>query len=547
MTASATTYSDDLLKVVDRFLHTVVVVDDRAFTEPAPSVHLPEEESEVVPGGRAIHSDINDPVELDEHGLDAKKVTDAFARDGLICGLLEPTSESGIDDELLMTARRADLVVIDWVLDRDNGIKALKLVNNILTDEAGSPERQRLRMIAIYTGQRELRQIAGRVKEVLETVYPRDDLVEHDDGLALTKGPVRIVVFAKENAGDLSSDLAHRRVPFSELPSRLRGEFAILTDGLVTSVALAALAALRDDTHRILRILNPGLDAAYLGHRSALPVPRDAERHAMALVASELRSVMEDHDVGCQVKEEVLLRWVAQQEKNGLKLGDLITGSGEQITEQQITAMLTRGLGDDKQLSAIQEMGSVTKNRWKTIKKNATQVFSYTREAALNADAELARCMVLRTIYAHPERVLQLGTVILSFAGEYLICVQPVCDSVRLRGDGRTFPFLKLSVSNSGEKAHLIVPGVEEGTWKHLFILTNPRDIVMMHFVPKEGQDMVIAAELGEAYIFEDSSGERFVWVCQLKSEFAQKVAVDLASEFSQVAVDEAEVLRLSR
>ena len=33
----------------------------------------------------------------------------------------------------------------------------------------------------------------------------------------------------------------------------------------------------------------------------------------------------------------------------------------------------------------------------------------------------------------------------------------------------------------------------------------------------------------------------------RLKSEFAQRVAVELAQEFAQVAVDEAEALRLSR
>ena len=233
-----------------------------------------------------MSDDLAEPVDPDEHDLDAKKVTDAFARDGLICGLLEPTPGSGIDDELLKTARRADLVVIDWVLNRDNGAMALSLISKILISEAETAERQRLRAIAIYTGQRELKEIARRIQEVLTSVYPNDELVRHDDGLALTKGPVRIAVFAKENAPELSADLADRRVLFADLPSRLRKEFS-LTNGLITSVALAALAALRDDTHRILKVLNPSLDAAYLGHRSALPVPQDAERHAVALVASE--------------------------------------------------------------------------------------------------------------------------------------------------------------------------------------------------------------------------------------------------------------------
>jgi hypothetical protein len=546
MDTQTTTYDDDLLKVVNRFLHTVVVVDDRAFKEAAPQVILPDEDTDPAPGGRGVSDNLADPIDPDEHDLDAKKVTDAFARDGLICGLLEPTPGSGIDDELLMTARRADLVVIDWVLNRDNGAMALSLISKILISEAGTAERQRLRAIAIYTGQRELKEIAGRIQEVLTSVYPNDVLVRHDDGLALTKGPVRIAVFAKENAPELSADLADRRVLFTDLPSRLRKEFSLLTNGLITSVALAALAALRDDTHRILKVLNPSLDAAYLGHRSALPVPEDAERHAVALVASELRSVIEDHDIGRQVQEDVLLRWVADREKQGLKLGNLLVDANEKITGEQIVAMLSRGLGSDSELAVIQAMGSVTKSKWKTIKKHATQVFAHTVIEADDADSELASCMMLRTLYARPDRMLHLGTVIQCPSGEYLLCVQPVCDSVRLTADGRSFPFLKLALSDD-DKKHLVIPGDGSVRWKSLLILKNPRDIVMEHFSPTHGQDAISAIRTDDSFVFKNSSGLSFGWICQLKYEFAQKVAVDLASEFAQVAVDPAEIMRLSQ
>ena len=42
---------------------------------------------------------------------------------------------------------------MDWVLNRDEGKKALELIRKVLDDEAGPPERQRLRTIAVYTGQ----------------------------------------------------------------------------------------------------------------------------------------------------------------------------------------------------------------------------------------------------------------------------------------------------------------------------------------------------------------------------------------------------------
>ena len=61
MDAQTTTYDEDLLKVVNRFLQTVVVVDDRAFKEVAPQVLLPDEDSDPAPGGRGVSDDLGEP------------------------------------------------------------------------------------------------------------------------------------------------------------------------------------------------------------------------------------------------------------------------------------------------------------------------------------------------------------------------------------------------------------------------------------------------------------------------------------------------------
>ena len=172
-----------------------------------------------------------------------------------------------------------------------------------------------------------------------------------------------------------------------------------------------------------------------------------------------------------------------RSKKQGLKLGNLLVDANEEITGEQIVAMLSRGLGSDRELAAIQVMGSVSKSKWKTIKKHATQVFAHTAIEADDADSELASCMMLRTLYARPDRLLHLGTVIQSPSGEYLLCVQPICDSVRITDDGRAFPFLKLAISDD-DKKQLVIPGDGGVKWKSLLILKNPRDIVMEHFSP---------------------------------------------------------------
>lgn len=538
----ATKWADHVLDVVDDFLQTVVVVDDRAFIDTELLERPTADDGEpATMGGRAITA-LTTPAVLDEHGLDAKAVTDAFAKAGLVCSLLSPTADEEIGDKLLRTARRADLVVLDWVFDRDEGRLALELIGRILAED-DQATRQRLRTIAVYTGQKDLHSIAARLRETLASAYIDCELVEHEDGLAMTKGPVRAAVFAKEHVRELPKELMARRVAFEELPSRLRTEFASLASGLVTTVALASLAALRQDTHRILRMLGPTLDAAFLGHRTALPVPSDAEAHAVALVVSEIRSVVEDNNVGRHVSAPILEFWLRDPARKDIKFGVLIDPN-KPLTNDQVKGILTTGLGTDPGCE-MAATPTVSKNHLaKKVKPQATKVFAASLEESTHSDNEFANRMLLRTIYSRPARRLQLG-VIVRTGDAYRICVQPVCDSVRLT-ERRSFPFLSLSTADADSRTNFVVRGDGPDQWIRLLLGSNPRDLVIVEF--GAGPNGVVeATEKDGAYIFTDASGGIHSWVGELKPELSQKVAVDLAQQFAQVAVDEAELLRLSR
>lgn len=537
------TWDEHVLGVVDDFLHTVVVVDDRAFTD-RELLSAPSADDDPSEGGRgrAVTSDLQAPASPDEHDLDPKAVTDAFAEDGLVCTLLSPKAGEEVDDKVLRVARRADLVVLDWVLDRDEGKIALELIGKILSADEQST-RRRLRTIAVYTGQKDLHDVAARLRGTIVDAYKDSELFLYDDGLAMKKGPVRAAVFAKEHVTDLPADLERRRVTFAELPTRLRNEFASLTAGLVTTVALASLAALRDDTHRILEMLGPNLDAAFLGHRAALPAPDDAEAHAVALVVAEMRSIVEDNEVGRHVAVPVLELWLDDARRNHLLFGELID-ERKRLTKAQVIAMLTHGLGTDEGCDTVgstKHSKTYLRNR---VKPHASKVFAATAEEAERSDHEFANRMMLRTIYSQPPRTLQLGTIILA-GGDYRICVQPACDSVRLSGVC-AFPFLRLTIAELEAKTHFVVGGDIPDAWVRLLLGSNPRDISMIEFDP--GKDKVInAVEADGKYVFTDVVGTIYEWVGILKTELAQKVAVDLAQQFARVAVDEAELLRLSR
>jgi hypothetical protein len=473
--------------------------------------------------------------------MDPKAVTDAFAQNGLVCMLLSPKTGEEVGEKVVRAARRADLVVLDWVFGRVEGKLALELVRKILSDD--QPARRRMRTIVVYTGQTDLHGVAAQLRPVIDEAYRDCELVEHEGGLAMTKGPVRATVLAKEHVTGLPPDLEERRVSFADLPARLRREFACLTTGLVTTVALASLAALRDDTHRILEMLGPGLDAAFLGHRSALPDPDDAENHAVSLVISEIRAVVEDNNVGRHVSAPVLKLWLADGKRRQFPFGELID-ENKRLTLSEVTGMLTHGLGSEEGCEKVASSRHGKNYFYKTVKPNASKVFASTEEEAAHSDDEFAIRMMLRTIYSQPSRRLQLGTIITS-EDNYKICVQPACDSVRLTGR-RAFPFLQLSIAGPSKRTSFVVNGEEAGSWVRLLLSLNPRDITMIEFDP--GQERAIkAVETNGKYIFTDAQGVVYDWVGILKTEVAQKVAVDLAQQFAQVGVDEAELVRLSR
>jgi len=290
--------------VVEDFLETALVVDDEAMRPHAPKASNARTANSAKEKPR-VRGDLSlkEPSEVDveaieDHPLDSKSLIDAFADKGIICSVIAPLANEEIQMRVLKAASRADLLVLDWELHRDGGKTALALIKGVLQQDAEA-NRRRLRVIAVYTGQPDLLKVMLRIAKHLEL----DGDTHNDGGLTLAKDGFRVVGLCKPLQERLRPEIAPRRVEETELPKRLTTEFAKLTDGLVPAVALAALAAIRNDAHRILQALNQDLDIAYLGHRVASPYPNEAEEHLVAILASEIASILGDNDVGAKADQ----------------------------------------------------------------------------------------------------------------------------------------------------------------------------------------------------------------------------------------------------
>ena len=429
--------------------------------------------------------------------------------------------------------------MLDWELHRDGGKTARQLIKAVLDQDANAP-RKRLRVIAIYTGQPGLGQIMDDVRGHLAV----GEQAIADDGMTLTQDNFRIAAFSKPLEQDLRPELARRQVSETELPARLATEFARLTEGLVPAVAMAALAAIRTDTHRILQALRKDLDIGYLGHRVASGFPEDAEAHLVEMVSAEIASVLTENNVGAKADLAAIRIWLerARSGDDSLKCGSALEPS-QTVTADALEKMLTIGLGLDEERTKH----DLSEKKFKAIRKKAAHLFTNDAEAAEASADIFGLRMAVRTIYTRPPRVLRLGTIVLH-ADEYLVCLQPVCDSIRLDpGVPRGFPFLPLIVADGdGARHDFVIQNPETDGLLRLRLQPKPQHLVSFFFLCGANRT-VEARKLRGRWVFSDKRPRHFHWVAELKPEFAQRVAVNLASEIARVGLAESELVRLSQ
>ena len=534
------TLTDVSVQNVAKFLQTVVVVDDKARLESPPTnyehtqlIDIAEAEEQRPVGVRAdLLSPEADTVGAppDPEDLDAKSLVDGFAIEGIACAVLRPISEDDVVSQATKLAELADIVVLDWILDKDNGAKATSLILKVIGDGSGS---DRMRLIAIYTGESDLRAVANNAAEALSERY--GEAPERPSDFVAVKGPVRLVVFGKEHTRVPFEDtqLSDRVLASSALPNRLIHEFAEMTTGLLANVAIAGLSEVRAQTHKLLTMFSPALDPAYLGHRVLLPNPSEAEDQVMAMFVAEVLSILEHGDVAKQAGIDSIRAWVnGMTSKNTLRLTHVSVSSQDALLE-----LLANGVDNTK---------GVALGGWQWEK--VTHAFTTDDDSAEEANRQFARMMHVKTRYGGRPPTLTLGTILFSELHQgatYWICLQPKCDTVRIK-DPTAFPMVPMTpVTNQRDDFEIVVP--HRDSWVLLRVPRKPADIRMFTFEPNDSSmNQVTATWSDSTWRLNPLEDSYFEWVAELKDEHAQRIANEFAGSFSRVGVKESEWVRRS-
>ena len=517
-------------EIARRFLVSAVIVDDKPYYAKAP-VKLSRSPS------RADRTDGDEkPVKPSVQSLDAGAITESFSKVGIICGVVKPVGDGDID---VVAVERADLIVIDWQLNGDDGERALKLIRSIL--DSDRDKDQRLRLIVVYTGESGIGGIGKQISENLRNHEYLFEGVTEDRPVTLSRGHCHIEIYAKPDT-PLDPELKNRSVSYADLPERLIDDFVRMTAGLMPSIALVALTAVRENPHRVLDKFDSKLDAAFLAHRACLPIPDDSEQHMVAQIASELRAIMEEKVSRRRpAGMEAIKSWIENFKGNG----DIVFEGGP-VSQNEVLNMLRRGV---EAPNVFSKPNGLSKS-----KAHSRLTAGFVRSGdgdPKDLDSRLAWMTCFRAIDP-PDKKLWLGTVVrrcgYSDCEELLLCMRPRCDSVRMKG-AESFLFLPLVIGPKPGKFELVVrSSANVPKYCPVSVDTNMSRWEMIRFEPNSTDKTVVARKKnGSAgYVFTDVGCNRYEWIGELKAEVAHSIGQALASKLSRIALDKSEWLRRS-
>jgi hypothetical protein len=510
------------------------------------------------------------------HEINSAAVVDAFADLSVACAVLAPDGVTAGDrDRALALATTADIVIFDWLLVPSVGAAApeasgpglsrtsASLIKAVAQNDVASGGR--LRLMCIYTGNADLGSIVRQVEGVLGEVFPSELILADVDRSRVTAPNMLIVVVPKPRPENSATS-----VDEGSLPRLLVNEFnRFAADGLLPRVALGAISAVREGAHRVVARFDASMDPAYLSHR-ALVGQLNGEEFALRLIASELFTVL----ASAQVEEAVHQLQVDDEVDRYFETTTLprkvLKGPNSSNTVD-VTADSARdvlSVGCDRASLKLQLDGNPKSVKDYPSITSIAYDASDAVEQASRADERLAMlsCLARSPEYDGPSLrppVLALGSILRSRSDvscasdiwDYWLCLQPLCDSVRL-GEPTQFPLLPLKDVSRKPTASFdfIVPQIkpESGPNEVVRLSTEGRrfrDVKMVLFDPDAAERLVRSTWGTESpgWAF-DGRDQTYTWLGDLRLDLAHRTASNVAVHMSRIGLDQSEyLLRRSR
>ncbi|CCJ85662.1 hypothetical protein BN133_2039 [Cronobacter dublinensis 582] len=507
-------------------------------------------------------STIRDRLEKEVHNLDYQDLSLAFAEYGINCSGFIPdvhrfkTIEDAAEN-ITLSAKRVDATILDWRMDENFGaeIGSLAKASILKILQHDKSQHGRLRLIVIYTAEPNIAEITGNISQTLQSV---------DFSVLTNKNNIN---FDNADLEFCQITVIEKKTTAKELREEVVSLFTELTIGLLPNATLSTLSELRDKTHHILHTFSRDLDPAYLSHviglLSSPKVRENAEEvaldYAAELIAEELKSMIQiSHPLKLSLEKNRIIDWISHiNMENDDDFFEIVVGdeSGkvgssrmkeliEATENEQIDAILQ---SEPKIISKGQDsLSFFERNRIQVNLKNGT----FDSHEKLSIIECKRRDGLSLTNLAYAPNI-KLGSIIKDKKGKYYICLQPLCDSVRLSSDAS---FLFLAVKEVKDPTGKFTHVIQSKTGENIRLMARCSTQCIRKFDLKRNKTTRTVKASNQAgsneYIIqckkESGSIEELFWVGELKNNVAQAISNQVAASISRIGLDTNEWLRLS-
>ena len=345
----------------------------------------------------------------------------------------------------------------------------------------------------------------------------------------------------------------------------LIGLYAELANGLLQAAVLEDLAIIREQMPQLANLFSADMDAAYLSHR-ALVDKDDAPGIITSNLAIAIEQLLDSEEAQHKLGKTFVEAWIAEK-LNGKETMMLKYDDSRNIflNKDDLVSLVEIGLKHTS-LNFNSDASLTLSDEEKTLLvPRITEIFTEDLRSAQKSNALLAMTTSLSKrndfSYAFDKNFpphLQLGCVVEDLEStkkhRYFLCIQPVCNSVRLSKSSDTkFPFLPFhtvepdATDGSLSTFDLIVPD-QNGNPIYLKEKFRPDIIQIVDFRAGVERKIIPVQEDDGSIIFRSKGNPygRWRWVAQLKPAHAQRLVQLFATNLSRVGLNESEWLRQS-
>ena len=485
--------------LVKKFVSSVLLVDDQLSYEKV-KIEVEQLQSPVQGQITSAGSEYSLNIKNSNNEVFVPNIVKSFSDEGYLLTAINPKdySEYAMKEfkEIFKTlAEKSDVIILDWEMNL-NFVDGISLSGESFTKECIEEldKDNKYRLVYIYT-----KENIGSINKIP------------------TKS-IDIEYYSKENI--VNKDF-YKTYP--ELAQQIPMDYLKSNRGLLSSSLIQHLYTLRYSSSSMINSLKNEFDKAIFIHSSLLKDFKSLPDYCSDLVNDTIMSYTQNQSVQNILSSDILKDYL-------LEKSIIFNFSG------------SYGVKDTKDLISFVENTNkenpTSEDLW--LSKNVIKNYLNDEEVKILKNFSVYTSIMESTILTN----LKLGCIV-EFEGSYLLCIQPLCDSVRVpketENNGliktKCFAFIKMDIVTDKSGIDLYINSASE----LLGLKLNYLDLCSYGF----NGDTNNLVNIDENNCFTTIDGKKFKYLCCLKPMFAQKIANNFAANISRVGIDQFEWLRL--